>query len=87
MSQGDFVYFFFRETAVEYMNCGKVRKSAVADPSARILELEETKADSRRVVAAKFAAGDAIFARATRLRPQKISHRDISGEIDRAVNG
>jgi len=31
MSQGDFVYFFFRETAVEYMNCGKVRKSAVAD--------------------------------------------------------
>jgi len=31
MSQGDFVYFFFRETAVEYMNCGKVRKSTVAD--------------------------------------------------------
>lgn len=25
MSQGDFVYFFFRETAVEYINCGKVR--------------------------------------------------------------
>lgn len=24
MSQGDFVYFFFRETAVEYINCGKV---------------------------------------------------------------
>ena len=21
---GDFVYFFFRETAVEYLNCGKV---------------------------------------------------------------
>lgn len=25
-TQGDFVYFFFRETAVEYINCGKVRK-------------------------------------------------------------
>lgn len=24
MAQGDFVYFFFRETAVEYINCGKV---------------------------------------------------------------
>lgn len=24
MSHGDFVYFFFRETAVEYINCGKV---------------------------------------------------------------
>lgn len=24
MTQGDFVYFFFRETAVEYINCGKV---------------------------------------------------------------
>lgn len=23
-TQGDFVYFFFRETAVEYINCGKV---------------------------------------------------------------
>lgn len=22
---GNFVYFFFRETAVEYINCGKVR--------------------------------------------------------------
>ena len=21
---GDYVYFFYRETAVEYMNCGKV---------------------------------------------------------------
>ena len=21
---GDFIYFFFRETAVEYINCGKV---------------------------------------------------------------
>lgn len=27
MSQGDFVYFFFRETAVEYINCGKVSSS------------------------------------------------------------
>lgn len=24
MTQNDFVYFFFRETAVEYINCGKV---------------------------------------------------------------
>ena len=24
---GDFVYFFFRETAVEFINCGKVRIS------------------------------------------------------------
>jgi semaphorin 6 len=24
MTQRDFVYFFFRETAVEYINCGKV---------------------------------------------------------------
>ncbi|KAG8338249.1 Semaphorin-1A [Homalodisca vitripennis] len=24
LTQGDFVYFFFRETAVEYINCGKV---------------------------------------------------------------
>lgn len=23
-NQGDFVYFFFRETAVEFINCGKV---------------------------------------------------------------
>lgn len=23
-TQGDFVYFFFRETAVEFINCGKV---------------------------------------------------------------
>ncbi|EZA48040.1 Semaphorin-1A [Ooceraea biroi] len=30
MSQGDFVYFFFRETAVEYMNCGKAVYSRVA---------------------------------------------------------
>jgi semaphorin 6 len=26
MTQGDFVYFFFRETAVEYINCGKVSR-------------------------------------------------------------
>ena len=25
MEYGDHVYFFFRETAVEYINCGKVR--------------------------------------------------------------
>lgn len=24
LNHGDFVYFFFRETAVEYINCGKV---------------------------------------------------------------
>lgn len=24
LTHGDFVYFFFRETAVEYINCGKV---------------------------------------------------------------
>jgi len=24
---GDFVYFFFRETAVEYINCGKVLRT------------------------------------------------------------
>ncbi|KAL6443082.1 hypothetical protein ACFW04_002802 [Cataglyphis niger] len=30
MSQGDFVYFFFRETAVEYINCGKAVYSRVA---------------------------------------------------------
>lgn len=29
-SQGDFVYFFFRETAVEYINCGKAVFSRVA---------------------------------------------------------
>ena len=27
MTQRDFVYFFFRETAVEYINCGKVNIS------------------------------------------------------------
>jgi len=26
---GDFVYFFFRETAVEYINCGKARHTPV----------------------------------------------------------
>ncbi|KAH1014797.1 hypothetical protein HUJ05_012623 [Dendroctonus ponderosae] len=30
MTQGDFVYFFFRETAVEYINCGKAVYSRVA---------------------------------------------------------
>ncbi|XP_072157904.1 semaphorin-1A isoform X2 [Bemisia tabaci] len=30
MSHGDFVYFFFRETAVEYINCGKAVYSRVA---------------------------------------------------------
>ncbi|XP_066594900.1 semaphorin-1A-like isoform X2 [Prorops nasuta] len=30
MTQGDFVYFFFRETAVEYINCGKTVYSRVA---------------------------------------------------------
>ncbi|XP_063220879.1 semaphorin-1A isoform X2 [Bacillus rossius redtenbacheri] len=30
LSQGDFVYFFFRETAVEYINCGKAVYSRVA---------------------------------------------------------
>ncbi|XP_055903183.1 semaphorin-1A isoform X3 [Eupeodes corollae] len=29
-TQGDFVYFFFRETAVEYINCGKAVYSRVA---------------------------------------------------------
>lgn len=24
MADGDFVFFFFRETAAEYINCGKV---------------------------------------------------------------
>ena len=27
---GDYVYFFFRETAVEYMNCGKTIYSRIA---------------------------------------------------------
>lgn len=26
---GDFIYFFFRETAVEFINCGKVRQSNI----------------------------------------------------------
>ena len=26
LEDGDYVYFFFREQAVEYINCGKVRK-------------------------------------------------------------
>ncbi|CAH0550974.1 unnamed protein product [Brassicogethes aeneus] len=30
LTQGDFVYFFFRETAVEYINCGKTVYSRVA---------------------------------------------------------
>ncbi|XP_050497231.1 semaphorin-1A [Diabrotica virgifera virgifera] len=30
MTYGDYIYFFFRETAVEYMNCGKVIYSRVA---------------------------------------------------------
>ncbi|XP_045483427.1 semaphorin-1A isoform X3 [Harmonia axyridis] len=30
MTQGDFVYFFFRETAVEFINCGKAVFSRVA---------------------------------------------------------
>ncbi|XP_046999148.1 semaphorin-1A [Schistocerca americana] len=30
MTKGDFVYFFFRETAVEYINCGKAVYSRVA---------------------------------------------------------
>uniref|UniRef100_A0A1B6EFF5 Semaphorin-1A n=1 Tax=Clastoptera arizonana TaxID=38151 RepID=A0A1B6EFF5_9HEMI len=30
LTQGDFVYFFFRETAVEYINCGKAVFSRVA---------------------------------------------------------
>ncbi|XP_067002986.1 semaphorin-1A [Anabrus simplex] len=30
IAQGDFVYFFFRETAVEYINCGKAVYSRVA---------------------------------------------------------
>lgn len=30
MTQGDYVYFFFRETAVEYINCGKSVYSRVA---------------------------------------------------------
>ncbi|KAJ8914769.1 hypothetical protein NQ315_013272, partial [Exocentrus adspersus] len=30
MAYGDYIYFFFRETAVEYMNCGKVIYSRVA---------------------------------------------------------
>ena len=25
LEDGDYVYFFFREQAVEYINCGKVR--------------------------------------------------------------
>lgn len=30
LTYGDYIYFFFRETAVEYMNCGKVIYSRVA---------------------------------------------------------
>jgi hypothetical protein len=26
VSEGDYVFFFFREKAVEYINCGKVRQ-------------------------------------------------------------
>ena len=31
IDHGDFVYFFFRETAVEYINCGKVNTGSLAD--------------------------------------------------------
>lgn len=27
VADGDYVYFFLRETAVEYINCGKVKKN------------------------------------------------------------
>nr|XP_023020455.1 semaphorin-1A-like isoform X2 [Leptinotarsa decemlineata] len=30
LTYGDYIYFFFRETAVEYMNCGKIIYSRVA---------------------------------------------------------
>lgn len=30
VTHGDYIYFFFRETAVEFMNCGKVIYSRVA---------------------------------------------------------
>ena len=29
LEDGDYVYFFFREQAVEYINCGKVRKISI----------------------------------------------------------
>jgi len=45
MSQGDFVYFFFRETAVEYINCGKVRKSPAIN---RYIYIYITYTDSER---------------------------------------
>lgn len=35
MAHGDFVYFFFRETAVEYTNCGKVSRESAARSAPR----------------------------------------------------
>ena len=29
MAQGDFIYFFFREVALEHVNCGKVSIFAI----------------------------------------------------------
>jgi hypothetical protein len=73
MSQGDFVYFFFRETAVEYMNCGKVRKSAVAD-----LVRADSQARRDRLPNSLPFVPFSRPPRATRLRPQRISHRAVN---------
>jgi len=38
---GDFVYFFFREAAVEYINCGKVHLRHTSEHSLLSLSLLE----------------------------------------------
>lgn len=40
-NQGDFVYFFFRETAVEFINCGKVGRPLCFIPTTTILFTRE----------------------------------------------
>ena len=46
MEYGEHVYFFFRETAVEYINCGKVREYA------RARDRYQTTQNTRPVLAA-----------------------------------
>lgn len=39
-TQGDFVYFFFRETAVEFINCGKVSGEDIIDMDNRYVWID-----------------------------------------------